>query len=503
MCYCGLGHGQNSKVAIRRIGAAIFIMSSDTNIDHKNGEDQATWKRLFSGDLLIYTLIINLGILLFAVDTFVITTIMPTVIKDIGGTELYSWPVMIYMVGAIAGAASAGPVREIFGRRNGYVIAGLLFLIGNLGAAYAPNIEILIAWRLLQGLGGGLIISQSYGLIGDVYPPELRTRILSLISTTWGVATVFGPAFGGVFAEFGSWRGAFWAIVPLALIFCALVWRHIQHSTGDAKIDNFPVTRLLLFALGILCVGLTSQTDNNTYRAGLILGAVAMVTYAMVRDAGSSNRMFPKNTLVPTTAVGSSFWFLLFFTFTFIVVILYMTLYLQVLHDQTPIVAAYISALFSFTWTVGALLVASWQGRAIQIAVIGGGILIVMGAVGLTLFSVEGPVIMIGASLAVMGMGVGTSNNHVIALTIECAQPGEETLVASSVQTMRTMGLAFGSAFAGLIANSAGLSEGATPDIVARAVDLLNQTGIALAVLTLLSLVIFYHYYQRDKSSNQ
>ncbi|HJO87278.1 MAG TPA: MFS transporter, partial [Rhodospirillales bacterium] len=181
-------------------------MSTNNNFDLETGEDQATWQRLFSGDLLIYTLIINLGILLFAVDTFIITTIMPTVIKDIGGTELYSWPVMIYMVGAIAGAASAGPAREILGRRNGYVIAGLLFLIGNLGAAYAPNIEILIAWRLLQGLGGGLIISQSYGLIGDIYPPELRTRILSIISTTWGVATVFGPAFGGIFAEFGSWR---------------------------------------------------------------------------------------------------------------------------------------------------------------------------------------------------------------------------------------------------------------------------------------------------------
>ncbi len=478
-------------------------MSSNKISDQEYGEDRATWKRVFSGNLLIYSVIINLGILLFAVDTFVITTIMPTVIKDIGGTELYSWPVMIYMVGAIAGAASAGPVREIFGRRNGYVIAGLFFLIGNLGAAYAPNIEVLIAWRLLQGLGGGLIISQSYGLIGDIYPPELRTRILSIISTTWGVATVFGPAFGGIFAEFGSWRGAFWAIVPLALIFCGMVWRYIAHSTSEAKIDNFPITRLILFALGILCVGLTSQTDNNVYRVGLIISAIAMVTYAMVRDAHSSNRMFPKNTLVPTTSVGSSFWFLLFFTFTFIVAILYMTLYLQVLHDQTPIIAAYISALFSFTWTVGALLVASWRGRAVYFAFIGGGILIVMGAIGLTLFAVNGPVILIGASLAVMGMGVGTSNNHVIALTIECAQPGEEALVASSVQTMRTMGLAFGSAFAGLIANSAGLSEGATPDIVARAVDLLNQAGIALAMLTLLSLIIFYHYYNRDKSSDQ
>lgn len=460
--------------------------------------DPATWKRIFSGELLIYSIILNLGILLFAIDTFVITTIMPTIIKDIGGTELYSWPVMIFMVGAIVGTAATGPVREIFGRRNGYVFAGFLFLVGNLGAAFAPNIEILIAWRVLQGLGGGLIISQAYGLIGDIYPPELRMRVLSVISTTWGVATVFGPAFGGIFAEFGSWRGAFWAIVPLAILFCILVWRNVAPSTDGGKIDNFPITRLLLFALGILCVGMTSQTKSTDFQVGLIVAAILMVAYAMDRDARSANRMFPKNTLVPNTTIGSCYWFMLLFTFTFIVAVLYATLYLQELHHQTPIVAAYISATLSFSWTIGALIVASWKGRAIIIAVIGGGFLILLGAIGLSLFAVEGPLILIIVSFGLMGVGIGTSNNHVIALTIECAEEGEQGLVASSVQTMRTMGLAFGSALAGLIANNAGLSEGAAPETISQAVDLLNRTDIVLAALTLLSIFIFYRYYWRD-----
>ncbi len=462
---------------------------------------EATWKRLFTGELMVFSIILNLGILLFAVDTFIITTIMPTVIEDIGGTALYAWPVMIFMVGSIIGAASAGPVRMNFGRRNGYVFAGILFLIGNLGAAYAPNIEILIAWRLLQGLGGGLIISQSYGLIGDFYPPELRTRILSIISTTWGVATVFGPAFGGIFAEFGSWRGAFWAIVPLAILFCGLVWRHIAPASAaldERKVAIFPVTRLLLFAVGILAVGLTSQTENNIFRIGLVIAAIAMVAYAMIRDARSSNRMFPRNTLVLNTTVGSAYWFLLLFTFTFIVVVLYATLYLQVLHHQTPIAAAYISAVLSFSWTIGAVLTASWTGRAIRLAVIGGGVLVLVGAIGLSLFAVKGPLILIILSLSAMGLGIGTSNNHVIALAIECAEKGEEGLVASSVQTMRTMGLAFGSALAGLIASIAGLTEKAVPEIVAQATDLLNRAGIVLAILTLASLLVFYHYYDRD-----
>lgn len=457
------------------------------------------WKELFSGDLLMPSIILNLGILLFAIDTFIITTIMPTVVNDIGGTELYAWPVMIFTIGSIVGSASSGPMHASFGQRSGYVFAGIIFLIGNIGAAYSHNIEILIAWRLLQGLGGGLIISQSYGLVGALYSPELRTRILSIISTTWGAATLFGPAFGGIFAEFGSWRGAFWAIVPIAILFCVMVWRYIEPSRKSDKIENFPIMRLILFATGILCIGLSSQTDNNTARTILITASVLMVAFAMLRDAASPNRMFPKNTLVLNTTVGASYWFLLLFTCTFMVAVLYSTLYLQVVHNLTPIVAAYVSAAMSFSWTTGALITASWRGRLMMTAVIGGGVLLVISAVGLTLFAINGPLFLIVLSLALMGFGIGISNNHVIALTIECAEDGDQSLVASSVQTMRAMGLAFGSAFAGLIANAAGLAEGVEVDVVARAVTLLNIADIALAVLSLGSLLVFSYYYNRDK----
>ena len=88
--------------------------------------ENPTWGDLFSGKYLLPSFIINLGILLFAVDTFIITTIMPTVIKDIGGTSLYAWPVMIFTVGAIVGAASAGPTTAKFGQRDGFIFAGLL-----------------------------------------------------------------------------------------------------------------------------------------------------------------------------------------------------------------------------------------------------------------------------------------------------------------------------------------------------------------------------------------
>ncbi|MAI11357.1 MAG: hypothetical protein CBD27_03895, partial [Rhodospirillaceae bacterium TMED167] len=167
-----------------------------------------SWRRVFTGKLALYTIVLNLAVGLFALDTLVVTTVMPSVVGDIGGAEYYSWTIMLYMVGSIVGAASAGPVKDLLGRRKGYAYAGLLFVIGNLGVSLAPNMPILVTWRLLEGLGAGLMIAQSYGMVGDFYPRELRVRILSVISTTWGVATVIGPAYGGLFAELGIWRAA-------------------------------------------------------------------------------------------------------------------------------------------------------------------------------------------------------------------------------------------------------------------------------------------------------
>ena len=481
----------------------MHVQSADISImDQEIRNKNLTWGDLFSGKFFLPSCIINLGILLFAIDTFIITTVMPSVIDDIGGTSLYAWPVMIFTVGAIVGAASAGPTIAKFGQRDGFFFAGWLFLLGNLGAAYATSIEILIAWRLLQGLGGGSIISQSFGLVGDIYPSDLRPRMFSVISTTWGLATIFGPAVGGFFAELGSWRWAFWTIVPLTLIFCILVWRHIDHKKTNEIVAKFPVTRLILFAMGIMSIGFTSQTDSNLIRLTLILIAIAMVGYAMKRDTVSANRMFPKKTLVPNSAIGSSYWFNLFFTCTFIFALLYSTLYLQVLHNQTPIEAAYISATLSFFWTIAALTCASWRGPKVKIAIIGGGCLMVFGAAGLLLFAVDGPIILIILSFGLMGSGIGFSNIHVMSLTIDCAEEGDSALVASSIQTMRNMGLAFGSALAGLIANMAGLKEDAEVVVLSHAIDLIHIADIILAILTVLSLITFMIYCDREKEDH-
>jgi predicted MFS family arabinose efflux permease len=450
-----------------------------------NENAPGTWGELLRGRQGIITLTLNLGIMLFAIDTFVVTTVMPGVVSEIGGSAYYAWTVMMYVVGSIIGSASSGPIRGMFGRREGYLIAGLGFAAGLIGAALAQTMIVLALWRLLQGIGGGLIISQSFAITSDLYRPQLRTRVFASISTTWGFGTVFGPAIGGLFAEFLSWRWAFWGLVPFCALFGTMVWRMIPRSPGHGSFEGFPFGRLGLLAAGVMSIGITSQADGVAARIALFVVAFPLVAFAVRLDGRAETKMLPTRPLTITTPVGSAYWVVILQTIAFTAINLFTTLYLQVLHGLPPLAAGYIYAVFGFCWTVSSLIVAGWRGSWVWVAVWGGLVMIVIGVIGISFFAVPGPVWLIASCLACVGLGIGASNNHLIALSMISAVKGEEALTASSFQTVRTLGIAFGSAGAGMIANFAGMSTGVSADVVAHAVTVVNHTDIGIAVLAL------------------
>ena len=476
----------------------------------QTGESARTnnsWRRVFSGELALYTIVLNLAVGLFALDTLVVITVMPTVVGDIGGTEYYSWTIMLYMVGSIVGAASAGPVKELLGRRKGYVYAGLLFVAGNLGVSLALNMPTLVAWRLLEGLGAGLMIAQSYGMVGDLYPRELRVRVLSVISTTWGFATVIGPAFGGFFAELGIWRAAFWTLIPLGLTFCLLALRIIPPSENRNKNKNLweamPLIRLLSLGGSILCIGYTAQITDNTLRVVFILAAIVLAVTAFRRDAKSKFPMFPRETLVISSILGSAYWILLLITMSFNFAILFATLYFQVLHGQDPVAAAYLCAAMSFSWTAAGILVSGFQGRMVWLAIFAGVISILTGSIVLASGATSSSLLFPMVGLVLVGIGMGLANGHLVALAILAAPEGQESLAGSSVQTMRTLGTGFSAAAAGMLANAAGLADAGIisnekgeiraefPELVVAAVDWVHRGEVLLSAAALAVTVIF------------
>ncbi|GIK96868.1 MAG: MFS transporter [Alphaproteobacteria bacterium] len=459
------------------------------------------WRDVLGEGRAVYTAILNLGIGLHAIDVFIISTVMPAVVDDIGGAAYYAWSTMLYMVASIIGAASGGPVKAALGPRHGYVVAGLLFLLGSAGCGASPDMLVLLAMRTVQGFGGGLLLAQSMALVGELYPAALRTRILALISGVWGVAALIGPMIGGVFAELDWWRGAFWASLPVILAFTWLAWRSLPTSGRPGSIPVFPVRRLGLLGAGVLCVGLASTIENRAGMAGLVALAFILVGLTLRLDHAADNRLFPSHPASLRSPVGTAFWIFFLTSITHVAVGVFLPLVLQVVHGVSPLAAGYFNAVLAVAWTTSAFVTAHWRGRAVALALIGGQALSFIGMAGLALGTVTLDPLAIACLTATVGFGVGSCNLHLTAATMRNALPGEESITASSIPTMRSLGIAFGAAGAGLIANLAGLGQGISVETVARAVTWVDSaTALAPAAAILLALRVVALQRRADRS---
>lgn len=441
------------------------------------------WRALFRDGRAVYTVALNLGIALHAVDVFVISTVMPAVVRDLGGVAYYAWATMLYMIASIMGAASGNTMRATLGARRGYSFAGLLFLAGTAGASAAPTMALLLAARFVQGLGGGLIVAQSMGLVRELYDESVRTRVLATISAMWGIAALLGPMLGGVFGEIGWWRGAFVSTLPLVALFVLLAWRTLPSAERAASVPHLPIRRLLLLGGGVLFVGIGGTTGRLALELALLLLAGAMVYLAFRLDAEAEIPLFPARAISLNHRVGVAFAMFFLISMTHSAAGLFLPLILQVLHGVGPLGAGYYNAILALSWTAASFLTAGWKGRA-EVAALAWGPGLAAAALGLVAAGLPWmPPAAIGLCMALTGLGIGASNLHLTAATLSSAPPGEEGRTASTIPTVRMLGVAFGSAVAGLLANIAGLAGGISTASVAAA----GVAVIAAAALSALA----------------
>ena len=297
----------------------------------------------------------------------------------------------------------------------------------------------------------------------------------------WGVASLLGPGIGGLFASAGFWRGAFWINVPIVLLFILACTRLPKKKPSQTAI-RFPYLQLALLTAGVAAVAMASQVAHLWAQVGLLVAAALAVALTIKLDQTSDNRMFPSHPLSLARPIGTANWVMALSSVTHSVIGAYLPLSMQILHGASDEAAGYAVTGLALSWTIASMMTSHIHGQMAMRSIVIGQSLCLIGLAGMALAITDLPFSVIVALNVVVGAGLGSSNLHLVEASMRHAPAGEQTTTAGAIPTIRSLGIAFGSAGAGVIANKAGLTDALLYDDVARATQWVLGIG-ALAPL--------------------
>ena len=423
---------------------------------------QAGWSDILFGEYAAFSAILGTGIALEASNLYVTATMLPLIVSDIGGHSFYAWNTVLFTIFAILSASVTGRILQARGARFSFALACVIFMFGCLISAASPSMPVLLAGRAVQGAGGGVLFTLCYSVIVKVYPEPLWPRAMALLSGTWGIATMFGPALGGMFAEFGHWRLGFLTIAVLTVLYAIFAVRVLPPEECEPEESPpVPLMQLVLLCLAVLVVSVGSLSDNLVFAGGAVLVAVFVLALMIRTERSGGMRLFPTGTFDPNNPL-----FLCFAIMTLLIFVVnaefFMPYYLQKLHGVTPLLSGYISALMAIGWALSEVYCSRYADTAADRAIIAGPALTLSGLLILALVTPLAESaglslnVVMGAALFLSGIGIGAGWPHISAYALKFTQDAEKSLAGSALSTIQMFSVAFGASVSGLVVNLAG-----------------------------------------------
>ncbi|MER6081453.1 MFS transporter [Streptomyces sp. NPDC001833] len=224
-----------------------------------------------------------LALLLAALDQMIVATALPKIVGELHGLDKMSWAITAYLLTSTVGLPVYGKLGDLIGRKGVFQFAILVFAVGSALAGRAQNMDQLIAFRAVQGVGAGGLMIGVQAIIADIVPPRQRGRFMGLIGAAFGLASVAGPLLGGYFTDHLSWRWCFYVNVPFGLITLAVITLVLKLPKPQVR-ARFDVLGTLLLAAASTCLVLLTSWGGTEYAWGsrVILGLGAGVLVAGV-----------------------------------------------------------------------------------------------------------------------------------------------------------------------------------------------------------------------------
>jgi MFS family permease len=399
-----------------------------------------------------------LTITFVASEALAVVTVMPVVARDLGGLRLYGWVFSGFMLGSVIGIVAAGREADRRGPAAPFVAGVVLFSAGLAVAGLAPSMGVLVAGRVLQGIGAGAVPSVAYATIGRSLPEQLRARMMAVLSTAWVVPGLAGPALSAEVARLFGWRWVFLGLLPLVAAAGAIAVPALIRL-GPPDSASAPAHRMIdgiRTAAGatIFLAGLTLAAGAGTRPAGLALIAVSGAV-----GLPALRRLVPAGTLTARPGLPATILSRGLLTFTFFGADAYVPLAITAVRHRSPVVASIAVTGATLAWTAGAWVQArlneAWEGcRMVR----WGLVIVLAGIAGMVLVLQPGVPVAEGlAAWTVAGLGMGLAYAPLSLMMLQKAPPGLEGQTSASLNLADVLGTAIGIGVGGAaVAASAG-----------------------------------------------
>jgi EmrB/QacA subfamily drug resistance transporter len=398
-----------------------------------------------------------MGMFLASLDQTIVSTALPTIVGDFHHSTFLSWVITAYLLASTASTPIWGKAGDLYGRKRLFQLAIVVFLVASALCGLSRNIFELIAFRGLQGVGGGGLLSLAFAIIGDVIPPRERGRYQGYFGAVFGVSSVIGPLAGGFAVDHLTWRYIFYVNLPLGIAALIVTNRVLRLPVRKREV-NIDWWGAILLVAGVSCILLAVQLGGTTYSweswqiIGLfVLGALVVAGFVL-REAVAPEpilplglfrlRIFTVSNIISFVSGIAMFGALAF-----------LPQYLQLVHG----VSATESGLLLLPLLVGLLAMSISSGIFISRTgryrwfPLAGTIIVTIGLALLSRLGAHTSLTIIGLDILIFGLGLGLFM-QVLTLVVQNAVPMKELGVAtSSVTFFRSMGGAIGASALGAV----------------------------------------------------
>lgn len=434
---------------------------------------------------------------LIAIDSTILATAVPSIVRDIGGFAQFPWLFSIYLLAQAVSVPVYAKLADTVGRKPIMLVGIAVFLVGSVLCGFAWDMTSLIVFRAVQGLGAGAVMPVSITITGDIYTVRERAKVQGYIASVWAASSVLGPTLGGVFAEFLSWRWIFFINIPLCIIAGVMLWR-AYHESFERKKHRIDITGSIVLTIGLTLVILGVLEGGQGWAwlswqtlVAFGVGGVLLVAFVFIELRAAEPVLplwvFSRRLIVTTSLISLGVGAVL------IGLTSYVPTFLEITADATPIVSGLAVAALTLGWPISA----SNSGRlylriGFKNTALIGITIAVLGSAALFAASFAPNVVTTAIACFIVGLGLGLIASPTL-IAAQSSVPWEERgVVTGANMFLRSVGSAVGVAIFGAIANGviarSGLGDHSPVAIQAGSAAVFFAVAVA-AVLTVIAAV--------------